>query len=380
MNIGIDIYPLSKQFQGISVYLYNLLTHLYSIDTENTYFLYTYPFASLRLPFKSNASWRLCFKKGRLNRSATAWMQWTAKNDLRNDAIDVFWAPEGILPLNLPAAVKTVLTVHDLTYYFYPSTLKWNNRLIFPLFFQRSLLKATTIVTVSHSVAAEIKGIFPRFSPKIISLHSGIIQSSSKKPGKEESRRYIAEKFQTSTDYILTVATLEPRKNIENLLEGYAQFKKNGLCRKYQLLIAGAAGWKTSSLGRLYARLKLSQEEVKFLGYVPAEDMARLYAGAELFIFPSLYEGFGFPPLEALSYGSPVIASDIPVLKETLEDAAFFINPHSPENIALSLRYVLNDTKLKKELMAKGMERIKQFCWEKTAQGMLELFRQLNKK
>ncbi|MDD5194099.1 MAG: glycosyltransferase family 1 protein [Candidatus Omnitrophica bacterium] len=377
MRIGIDIYPLSKKFQGISIYLFNLLKYTYFLDKENDYFLYTYPFQSLQLPFAPNEKWHLQMRKGYFRRSATSWMQFAANADLQNDNIDIFLGPQAILPLNLPPSIKTALIVNDLTFYFYPSTLKWKNRIIFPLFFKKSLLKASRVITISATVASEIKKIFPVVSDKITSLHSGIEHRDFTVEDKEQAKKHISEKFETSQKYILTVSTIEPRKNIENLLKAYQVFRKKYPSLNYQLLIAGAAGWNSSPLYKLYKSLGFSEKEVKFLGYVPQSELAKLYAGAQIFVFPSLYEGLGFPPLEALAAGVPVVASNIPVLKETLADCAYFFDPNNPEDIADSLNAILTDENIRNRLAISGSERIKSFSWERTAAELLDLFRQL---
>ncbi|MEW6096146.1 MAG: glycosyltransferase family 1 protein [bacterium] len=373
MRIGISAYPLTRKFTGTSVYLYNLVKQLYKIDGENQYFLYAPD--SLQIPFEEvSPSWHLRIKKGRLNSMATCWMQFNASNDMRKDAIDIFWATESILPLNLPSYVKTILTVHDLAYYFYPSTLKWDNRIIFPLFFKASLLKAHQIITVSQSVASEIKDKFPQFSDKIKYIHSGICQEEFCPLPKAQAKQHIADKFQTSNNYILTVSTIEPRKNIENLLKAYVLFRENYPELNYQLLIAGGRGWQNSSIYGTYKKLSLSPSEVKFIDYVPQDDLIKLYSGAELFIFPSLYEGFGFPPLEAMACGCPVLASNISALKETLFDAAILVDPLNIQEISEGIAKGLTDINLKKNLIQKGLERVQLFSWEKTAKTLLELF------
>ncbi|MEW6618353.1 MAG: glycosyltransferase family 1 protein [bacterium] len=373
MKIGISAYPLARKFTGTSVYLYNIIKQLHKIDDENQYFLYAPN--SLQIPFEEvPSSWHLRIKKGRLNTMATCWMQFNANNDLRKDAIDIFWATESILPINLPSRVKTILTVYDLTYYYYPSTLKWDNRIIFPLFFKTSLLKAHQIITISESVALEIKDKFPKLRNKIKYAYPGICQKEFRPLPKTQTKQYIADKFHTSTDYLLTVSTIEPRKNIENLLKAYALFRRNYPQLNYPLLIAGGKGWQNSSIYRIYKKLKFSPAEVKFLNYVPQEDLVKLYNGAELFIFPSLYEGFGFPPLEAMACGCPVLVSNIPIFKEILNDAAIFVEPLNIQEISEGIYRGLTDINLKENLIQKGLERVQLFSWEKTAKTLLELF------
>lgn len=374
MRIGIDAYPLVGQFTGIGRYIYNIIKNLEKIDKRNEYILYSH--RNIQLPFPSNSRWRVSIIKGFLNRSGTFWMQTQARRKLKEDKIDLFWATAAILPLNLPSSIKIVLTVHDLTWLYYPKTLKWDNRIIFPLFFKRSLVKADRIIAVSASTAKGIKEFIPELNNKVSVVYEGVGEEF--RPfDKMEAKKYVSLKFGTSLRYILTVATIEPRKNLDNLLRAYARIIKDNPNFDYQLLIAGAKGWKNLNIYKTYKELELSEKQVKFLGYVSDTDMAKLYSGAEVFILPSLYEGFGLPPLEAMASGTPVIASDIPVFREILDDAALLICPYNPEDIASGIHSVLTNKGLAEELRNKGLERVKLFSWEKTARKTLQIFEEL---
>lgn len=379
MNIGVDAYPLVKDGKGISVYLYNVLKNLKDLDLSNHYFLYTSGSINSSLSFNENSKWHMRLKKGFLSRGATLWMQTKACYDLVSDNIDIFWGPQGILPLNLSRHIKTVVTVHDLTYHFYPSTLKWNNRIIFSLFFKKSLYRATGIITDSETVADDLGKLFPEIADKIACIYPGLAQEYFKTGDKESVRSYISSRFGTLPHYILTVSTIEPRKNLEGLLEGFAQFKRMYPQDAPQLLIVGGGGWNNSSVYKTYTSLGFSPKEVRFLGYVSQKDLIQLYTGCEVFIFPSLYEGFGFPPLEAAASGTAVIASDIKIFHETLADAAWFVNPQQPKDIAYGLHHVLSNSQLKDTLIKKGFERVTKFCWRSTACKIYELFLKLTK-
>ena len=373
MRIGIDTYPLIGQYAGIGIYLYNIIKYLEKIDKENEYFLYA---PNAIKSFEYNPKWRIRITKGFFNKSGTFWKQTRARKDLLKDKIDLFWAPNAILPANLPNSIKTVLTVHDLTYVLYPKTLKWDNKIIFPLFFRKSLKKAGEIIAVSESTANEIRKFIPEINNKISIIYEGI-SGRFKLIDKYEAKKYISKEFNISQKYILTVLTLEPRKNLNNLLKAFLILIRDNPRLDYQLLIAGGSGWRNSNIYKTYQELNLNSKQVKFLGYVHSDDLIELYSGAEIFVFSSLYEGFGLPPLEAMACGTPVVASDIPVFREILGDAALLVDPFAPEKIANAIYRVLTDNALAKNLMQKGIERIKLFSWETTAKETLGIFEKI---
>jgi glycosyltransferase involved in cell wall biosynthesis len=206
---------------------------------------------------------------------------------MEKDKIDILWGTRHMLPPYVPKRIRKVLTVHDLVWHYFPETMDRYNLLVMKLFADRSIRAADHIIAVSEATArgiVEAVGV-PREKISVIYHGAGAYVPLDRK----SSAEYISSKYNTRQDYILTVGTVEPRKNLKTLLAVFSQFRKEGVP---QLLIAGASGWKTSSIYGEYQRLGLSEKEVKFLGYVPDEDMNRLYSGARLFLFPSVYEGF----------------------------------------------------------------------------------------
>ncbi len=376
MRIGIDIYSLSGKFAGIGVYLYNILNELQRIDGKNEYFLYSY---GAKVPFQiTNPRWHLRIIKGVLNRSRTLWMQVGARKEFTRDGIDIFWSPEPILPLNLAGTFKTVITLYDLVAVYFRETMKWDNKIIFPLFFRKSLEKAGKIIVVSVTTMDDLLRIIPSLQKKLRLIYCGGAGEQFRPFDRAEARKYVSLRFDVSARYVLDVATLEPRKNLTNLLRAFKILIDSNAVPGCQLLIAGGKGWNNSGIYRTYKELNLMEEKVKFIGYLPNRgDLVRLYAAAEAFVFPSLYEGFGLPPLEAMACGTPVVASDIPIFREILSDAALLVNPHTPESIAEGIQRILTDKALSDNLKQKGLERVKMFSWEKAARQTLDVFMQL---
>jgi glycosyltransferase involved in cell wall biosynthesis len=184
----------------------------------------------------------------------------------------------------------------------------------------------------------------------------------------------IKRKYGISKKYILFVGTIEPRKNLLRLLSAFEKLKNK--FKEYQLVIVGQIGWMTE---KFFEKLKNLPENVKrdiiLTGYIPREDMVFLYNGCELFIYPSLYEGFGIPVLEAMSCGVPVITSNVSSLPEVGGDACVYVNPYDEEDILYKMEKVLSSEELKNEMSKKGLERAKLFSWEKTAEKTLKVYK-----
>ncbi|MBM3255080.1 MAG: glycosyltransferase family 4 protein [Candidatus Omnitrophica bacterium] len=377
MRIGLDVYPLSRQnLTGLGVYLNNLLRELSDLDKENEYLLYSY--RDFELPFK-NPLWKKRIIGGPkvISSISTLWLAWGAKKMLAEDKIDVFLGTQNFIPLGLPPSIKKVLVIHDLAIYAcpqnVPASLYLPHRLIFP----RSLFDAQRIVAISKSSRADLKKFFPEVDERRVST----VYYGGPDPGfnpcpKKEARDYILERFGVPDKFILSVTSLEWRKNVVGLLRAFDLFRKKfGL--PYKLLIAGAERRaKASEIERLYNELNL-KDSVYFLGHLNTKELNYLYNAGEGLVFPSFYEGFGLPPLEAMACATPVLASDIPVFRELFLDSVLFANPHEPTDIADNIYRLLTEEPLRTGLIQKGRERIPAFSWKETSSQMLDIFNSL---
>ena len=372
MRIAIDAYPLARNGTGISNYLYNLVKQLEQIDLVNEYYLYSCP--GIKLPFSSNPRWHIRIKKGVINKSATLWMQILAKKDLAYDKIDIFWSPEQMCPLNLPKKIKLLLTIHDLSNLYFPQTMSVHNLILHRLFFRKSVQKADILITDSNSIAMDIKKNFVNINNEKIKMIYCAATEEIELFNIKESMEYLHKKLNFNKKFILFVGTIEPRKNIETLIEAYYELDKN-IKDELMLVIAGKFGWKISSVFNLCRKLGLSDKQVKFLGCVPMQDLSYLYSAASLFVFPSLYEGFGMPLLEAMKCGTPILCSDISVFREVAKDSAYFVEPKNVAAMSMGIKKLLSDQYLVSNLTSKGLERCKLFSWGKSAKELLEIFK-----
>jgi len=373
MRVGINAFALRGQYAGIGVYLKNMLLALQRIDRRNEYFLYVPgPVNTIAIP---DSRWRMCVVRGPANVSQTVWMQVSAKSRLLRDKIDLFWSPSAIVPLSAPRHVRVISTVLDLTWKYYPRTLAWDNRIILPFLFPRSLEAADRIITISETAAADLKKDFPSIAEKVstVYLGPGSIPLSLLTQNRNDSD-YLAQRFQLCGPYLLTVSSIEPRKNLGILFAAYAQLRKQKEHPVPSLVIVGKKGWKTRKIFEAYRSLNLGQKDVRFTGYVSENDLAVLYRNAAVFVFVSLYEGFGLTPLEAMAAGVPAVVSDIPVFREILSPAPLFVNPHVPQDIALAVERILGDLATASRLRQRGLERVAQFSWEKAAHQTLAVF------
>ena len=365
MKIGIDARPLTKRLTGIGIYIYHVLNELAKNDPDNEYYLYATNEFSESV---ANPRWRQITGRGPFSVNGTLYFETVLTNRLNKDKIDVFWGTQHVLPLNHRG--NCILTIHDFAWMEFPETIERFNLLVQKLFLKRSIMKADHIISVSYATAAYLKKYFHVPEEKISVIHHGL--SDIYKPfDKGESAAYISRKYGTAKDYILTVGTVEPRKNIAALLRAYKTLLEKGEI-KDQLLIVGARGWKNSNIIHVYRELRLNEDIVKFLGYIEMDDMPRLYSGANLFVFPSLYEGFGFPPLEAMKCGCPVVVAKTSSLPEVCREAAYYVEPRNIQSISAGIREVQNNDNLRNKLICSGLKHVKEFTWNKCAGETLQ--------
>jgi glycosyltransferase involved in cell wall biosynthesis len=300
------------------------------------------------------------------------WLLGRGAHLARRDALDVFWATVPILPPGMPSGVLKIVTVYDLVWRRFPETLPRYVLLVETLCARKAIADADYVVVISRSTQDELiqsLGV-PREKTKLV--YPGVADRY-KPQDQARAADYISRKFGVPVRYMVTVGTVEPRKNLKFLVQVLRILRSNGQL-DCPLFIAGASGQKTSPLFRQIQTSGLTEKDIRFLGYVPDEDMPSLYAGAQAFLFPSLYEGFGIPPVEAMACGTPVIASDAPAMPEVLGDAAILEPVTSAERFATAIRRVLTDDQVRGNLRAKGIQRAQTFRYATSVKQLLEIF------
>ncbi len=317
MRIGIDGRALQGSRTGVGRYVYELCRELDKAFPHSKFFIYSHE--PIEMPVLSDR-WILRLDEFPFAKhiKSVLWLKYRCWRLCKKDNLDVFWGAATFLP-HLTSTVRTVITIYDLNFKIVPETMSFTHRWAFELFFKRDVANADVVVTISKGSSDRLKKLFGRVADAIVypAVGTGFKQQSGEKVQK------VLSQYALERPYLLTVATWEPRKNIELLIRTFLKMKRDGLLDEHKLVLVGGRGWKD----RRIADLISGNNSVIPIGYVSDKQLAPLYSGAEMFVFPSIYEGFGMPVLEAIACGTKVIASEIPELREAGGENALYINP-----------------------------------------------------
>lgn len=279
---------------------------------------------------------------------------------------DVLFIPAHVVPLIIPARrlPPSVVTIHDLGYHAFPQAHTPFQRVYLPWSTRWSAHMASHIIAVSQATATDLQRYYTTAAQKITVVHE-----ATSWPQMTWAAPLVRKQYALPAHYALYVGTLQPRKNLVRLIHAYHRlYQRQALA--WDLVLAGAGGKGSWELRKLVADLQL-EERVHFLGYVADEALSALYYGARLFCFPSLFEGFGLPVLEAQSHGVPVMTANNSALPEIAGDAALLVDPTDVEAIADAMLQLSQDEPLRQRLIAAGYENVKRFSWEKAARETL---------
>lgn len=375
MRISIDISQIAYQGTGVANYTSQLVENILKIDKKNEYTLFG---ISLRQKGLLEGYVEKCSALNKKVKGKIFSIPQTLGNFLWNRLhllnieslvakIDVFHSSDWIEP---PSNARKVTTVHDLVIYKYPESshpdivqtqkrrLKWVKKES-DLIIADSQATKNDIVEILRIKTSRIKVVYPGIKE--------IFKIASSQEIDAVSRKYNLEQ-----DYILAIGKREPRKNLDRVLSAFEKFLTHPLIstrkRLPELIIVGRRGW-----GKGIAPSK----RVRILGFVPQTDLPALYSGAKIFVYPSLYEGFGLPVVEAMACGCPVITSNRGSLKEVSGDAAIFVDPEISDDIAIKLSKLFIDNNLRQELVKKGKENARRFSWEQSAKKIVEIYEKL---
>ncbi|MEX0870063.1 MAG: glycosyltransferase family 1 protein [Candidatus Spechtbacterales bacterium] len=373
MRIAIDIRSLEDSGHGgVSEYLNNLLPELFKKAPEHQFCLFTNSYRSEKdyspLLKSPNVS---VYKFNIPNKLLTFSCRYFKRpfiDELVGGA-DVFFSPH-FLPAPVSASCRKIITFHDISFERFPEYFDSRRRIwhkyISP---QKQAASADKIIAVSESTKSDLVNIYGVSPDNIDVIHSGICKSiTTPTPLKW---RDIKNKYDLPDNYILSLSTIEPRKNIVGLIRAFNLIKKENMFDDLSLVISGSKGWAYDDVFK-EAQISPYKNQIIFTGSVEEEEKHILYSNASVFAYPSLYEGFGFPPLEAMRTGTPVVASMTTSLPEVTKGASVLINPFYPKDIAEGLRSVLKDERLREYLSGKGKEVAALYEWEKAATETLE--------
>jgi len=365
MKIAIDIRAAGGERAGKGNYAFSIVRNLLLKDSSNDYILYAREGVAGFSEFR-NAKLKLITGNGLLwhHRVAT---------DVKRQLVDVFFAPVSyIIPSLLPRSIKTIITVHDLVAFLFPSRHQKKAVLIEKLFLRRAIRRATRVLAVSENTRQDILKKFKTDPQKILVIPCGVGPEFHEL--KKESLLPFAKKTNLPEKFFLAVGTLEPRKNYLNLIKAFALIAES--FPTYHLIIVGQNGWHHEEVSHSIRNNYLTNR-VHMLGYLSNSSLVQLYNLAKALVFPSLYEGFGLPPLEAMACGCPVITSNVSSLPEVVGNSGLFVDPKNPHQIASAMIRVVKDAELCENLKNQGILRARKFSWESSAQKLLEIFSQL---
>ncbi len=369
MKIAIDARS-TMNIAGIGRLTFELIRHLGKIDNENEYYLFFHRnyskideilgsnFKKYIIPFKTGLLFLKLF-----------WHEILIPHHCNKLKVDVFHQPDFISARK--GSYKKVVTIHDLSTNIFPKTKPLSVRLYYINYVAKTIKKADIIVADSMNTKKDIIKFYGIKENLIKVVYPGVMDYFNVIPDKDILDK-TREKYKLPEEFILFVGTIEPRKNLVRLLKAFSQVVSQGYKDIY-LVISGYKGWLTKQFFTMLDNLKIS-DKVLLLGYTDEENLPALYNLAKIFVFPSIYEGFGIPPLEAMACGTPVIASNSSSIPEVVGDAAILVDPYNEKILANSILNLLKDTNLQKDLVDKGLKRARMFSWDKMAREMLQIY------
>ena len=368
MRIGIDARKLHDF--GIGTYIRNLLRHLARLDRQTEFVVFSRPDDREAL----GALGENLQAVPETSRNYSVGEQFRIPLALRREGITLFHAPHYVLPPLV--SCRSVVTIHDCIHLMFPQYLP--NRLAHR--YARTSIalaarRATRVLTVSESSKRDIMRFVDAPAEKIDVIYNAYDERFGVEPREEEVVR-VRERYQLHDEFVLYAGNVKPHKNLGRLIDAFQIVRNRGLDH-LKLVLIGDDISKYAALRRAVHQHQL-HKYVRFLGYLPEETLAVMYRLAGVFVFPSLYEGFGLPPLEAMASGTPVVTSNVSSLPEVAGDAALLVDPYEPAAIADGIYRVLTDEELRRDLRRKGLARAHQFSWEQSVRRVRDIYGQVN--
>lgn len=366
MRIAINTLAMKRELYGVANYIKNLVWALSRVDSENEYLVFA---SSENLCHLEGLGGRFHIELAPNNRALRAlWEQTVLPVKLKQKRVDVYHGPAYIAPL-----VKTchqVVTVHDMTSHLVPERHSLHRRLYMQAMIPAVIRHSDRIIADSESTKRDILHFGWAEEERVCVAHLGV----DGRFGPVRDAEVVSEvrrKYGLPREFILFVGMIEPRKNVDILVDAYTA---DSVSNQFDLVLAGRLGWGCSGLMQKIASSRI-RGSIRVPGYVDDADLPALYSAATAFVYPSQYEGFGLPVLEAMACGAPVITSSFSSLPEVAGDAAILLDPNDMGALASALQRIVKDAKLRAELSGRGRERAKLFTWERTAEKTLEVYR-----
>ena len=367
MRIAIDAHSVGNQLAGNETYAVNLIEALAAVDQSNQYTLYVTRQSAID---RFANRWPNFNVKRTVPHTPLVRIPVTLSAELRRNPVDVLHVQYTAPPL---APCSVVATIHDLSFEHLPETFNRRSRAQLRLTVRRTARKAAQILTLSEFSRRDIVDTY-RIAPDRVSVTPAAAPSHFKPIEDETELRKIREIYGIERDYILSVSSIQPRKNLIRLIEAYSCLR--GLRpegKLPQLILVGKRGWLDNETFRA-AQRHSANNDIAFTGYVAENDLSALYSGATCFVYPSFFEGFGLPVLEAMQCGAPVIAGNRTSIPEVVGNAGLLFDPFDTNSLVQALTRVLDDSEYRAALRIQGLERAREFDWKQTARMTLQAY------
>lgn len=375
MRIGINARYLQKEYTGIENYLLQLLLNLNKATGDNEYFLFFGNDGLIPEALKSR-NFKNIISKIPCNNQITKiiWSHFYLPFLARRFKLDVFHEPLFIAPLFKQC--PTVITVYDLAFLRLPDCYTYRNKLYLKTLLSKSIKEADAVIAISESTKKDILDNFGS-SEKLHTVYGGV-SLEFKRIDDHTVLEKVKRIYKIEGDFVLTASLITPRKNMVRLIRAFRSLRERSNYN-YKLVIAGGKGWGWEAV---YKEAVDSgyENDIIFCGYVPDEHLIALYNLAKIFVYPSLYEGFGLPALEGMACGCPVITSRISSLPEVCADAALFVDPYDTEELSHSIEKLLKDQLLRQTLILKGYQQANKFSWQRAAGETLAIYERVASK
>jgi glycosyltransferase involved in cell wall biosynthesis len=366
MRIGIDARLVYYSQAGIGQYILHLINGLAQIDRENEYVILQSRKDDTTILQQPN------FRRVSLWTPSHHRLERLSLNvELMRLGLDVLHSPD-FIPPHRPSC-RSVITVHDLAFLLYPHFLTKESARYYG-HIDQAVLWTDHVIAVSHSTKRDTVEHLGVPDSKITVVYEAA-NPIFRPIDRDQARRQVRDRYGVDGPFILFVSTIEPRKNVPTLLQA---FRKLHECyqQDVHLILAGSKGWLFEDVTKMIGDMQLDGR-IHMIGQVPSDDLLNLYNAAEMLTHPAFYEGFGLPPLEAMSCGLPAIVSNVASLPEVVGDSALLINPYDADELAVAMWRVLTDQKLNLEMRAKGLRQAEHFSWTRAAQETLDIYRQV---
>jgi len=370
VHIAIDAHSVGSQLAGNETYALNLIEALAAIDQQNTYTIYVTRKAAVDR-FKDR--WPNFLVRRILPHTPLVRIPLTLSVELRRRPVDVLHVQYTAPPA---APCPVVATIHDLSFEHLPDTFNRRSRTQLRFTVRRTAQQAAKIVTLSNYSRRDICETY-RISTEKVTVTPAAAPMHFGPVGRETELKRIRQRYGIDSDYILSLSSIQPRKNLVRLIEAYSSLRNARAQSKLPtLVIAGKRGWLDADVFRAAEQSGLGTD-VLFIGYVAEPDLPALFSAAASFVYPSYFEGFGLPVLEAMQCGTPVIAGNRTSIPEIAGDAALLFDPFDSQALAAALAQVMDDGELRASLRKRGLARAAQFSWQDTARRTLKVYESL---